>query len=89
MKQAEIDRDVTLWLVDELPARMFYAGRWWVVTDTPTRLRDSIWSVDPTEGVAGQGLYGWRFQGADCDGAVFVFDVYGGPEGWHVHRTYA
>ncbi len=29
--------------------RLFYAGERWTVTDTPTRLRESVWSVDPDE----------------------------------------
>lgn len=65
---------------------MFYAGRRWTVTDTPTRLRHSVWSVDPGELSRGRGLYGWRFQGTDAGGQSFVFDVYGGAEEWHVHR---
>lgn len=28
------------------------------------------------------------FPGTDSDGVTFVFDVYKGEEGWHVHRTY-
>ncbi|EIC06700.1 hypothetical protein OR221_3224 [Microbacterium laevaniformans OR221] len=28
---------------------MFYARRRWTVTDEPTRLRDSVWSIDPED----------------------------------------
>ena len=52
-------------MVDDIPARMVFAGHRWTVTDTPTRLRESIWSV-PADG--GHGLYGWRFQGTDEEG---------------------
>lgn len=34
------------------------------------------------------GLYGWRFQGTDDGGTSYVFDVYKGVDGWHVHRCY-
>lgn len=76
----------TLWMVNDIPTRMIYAGRRWRVTDTPTRLRHSSWTV-PLED-AHRGLYGWRFQGTDEDGLSLVFDVYKGEDGWHVHRSY-
>lgn len=86
MSAVEVEHEVTLWMVDDIPSRMFYAGRRWRVTDTPTRLRDSIWSA-PKDG--GRGLYGWRFQGTDDSGESFVFDVYRGEKDWHVHHAYA
>ncbi|GAA1468906.1 hypothetical protein [Microbacterium thalassium] len=73
-----------MWMVDEVPARMFYAGRRWRVTDMPTRLRGSIWEASVGSG----GLYGWRFQATDAEGESFVFDVYKTEEDWHVHRAY-
>jgi len=72
-------------MVDDIPARMVFAGHRWTVTDTPTRLRESIWSV-PADG--GHGLYGWRFQGTDEEGRSLVFDVFKAADGWHVHRSY-
>lgn len=86
MSATAVEHEMTLWLVDDIPARMFYAGRRWRVTDTPTRLRDSIWTAT---GRAGRGLYGWRFQATDEVGESFVFDVYRGEADWHVHHTYA
>ncbi|WP_243076411.1 hypothetical protein [Microbacterium sp. SS28] len=86
MSAVEVEHEVTLWLVDDIPARMFYAGRRWRVTDMPTRLRDSIWSAESS---GGRGLYGWRFQGTDEEGESFVFDVYRGEDDWHVHHAYA
>ncbi|GLJ79967.1 hypothetical protein [Microbacterium imperiale] len=88
MTDTTSSHDVTLWLVDDIPARMFYAGRRWTVSDTPTRLRDSVWSLDVADDRR-RGLYGWRFQGTDPEGCSFVFDVYCGEAGWHVHRAYA
>jgi len=55
------------------------------VSDTPTRLRHSIWSASATQH---HGLYGWRFQGTNDDGLSLVFDVFKGEDGWHVHRSY-
>jgi hypothetical protein len=86
MSQATIEHDVTVWMSNDMPARMFYAGRRWRVTDTPTRLRESIWAAPL--GVQG-GLYGWRFQATDEAGETFVFDVYKAESDWHVHRAYA
>jgi hypothetical protein len=85
MSATTLDHEVSLWLVNDVPARMFYCGRRWRVTDVPTRLRESVWSV-PLE--AGGGMYGWRFQATDQAGASFVFDVYRGADQWHVHRAY-
>ncbi len=83
------EHEMTLWLVDEMPARMFYAGQRWTVTDMPTRLRDSVWSASIDHRPNGHGLYGWRFQATNPAGESFVFDVYGGEGDWHVHRAYA
>lgn len=86
MSTPTIEHVVTLWMVNDIPARMIYAGRRWRVTDNPTRLRHSSWTVPLDE--PHHGLYGWRFQGTDEDGRSFVFDVYKGKDGWHVHRCY-
>jgi len=86
MSEVAVEHEVTLWMADDIPARMFYAGRRWRVTDTPTRLRDSIWTASRS---AGRGLYGWRFQATDDAGESFVFDVYKTATDWHVHRAYA
>jgi len=77
--------ELTLWMVNDIPARMIYGGRRWKVTDTPTRLRESVWTAPLDEP---HGLYGWRFQATNPDGESVVFDVYRGEDGWHVHRAY-
>lgn len=79
-----IDHETTLWMVNDVPARMVYAGRRWRVSDAPTRLRESVWTAPLDEH---RGLYGWRFQ-ATSEGESLVFDVYRGEDGWHVHRAY-
>ena len=86
MSDTTVEHEVTVWMVDDVPVRMFYAGRRWRVTDVPTRLRASIWTASPGEG---PGLYGWRFQATDSAGMSFVFDVYRAEHDWHVHRAYA
>lgn len=80
-----IDQPVTLWFLNDIPVRMVYGGERWRVTDTPTRLRYSVWSA-PLE--THHGLYGWRFQGTNDDDVSFVFDVHKGEDGWHVHKSY-
>ncbi|MBT2476657.1 hypothetical protein J7E68_19250 [Microbacterium sp. ISL-103] len=75
----------TIWMVDDIPSRMVFAGRRWRVSDTPTRLRDSNWSARQE---VHRGLYGWRFQGTNEDGYAMVFDVFKAEDGWHVHRSY-
>lgn len=75
----------TIWMVDDVPTRMVFAGHRWRVSDTPTRLRDSIWSARIE---ARRGLYGWRFQATDEGGRSLVFDVFKEADGWHVHHSY-
>ncbi|AKV85271.1 hypothetical protein AKG07_02065 [Microbacterium sp. CGR1] len=85
MRPAPAHLPATIWMVDDIPSRMVFAGRRWKVSDTPTRLRDSIWSAAPE---SERGLYGWRFQGTDDEGHSLVFDVFRGEDGWHVHHSY-
>lgn len=85
MRSASAHLPVTIWMVGGIPTRMIYAGRRWRVSDSPTRLRYSIWFALPERHA---GLYGWRFQGTDEDEHSVVFDVFEGDGGWHVHRTY-
>jgi hypothetical protein len=84
MSALDVEHDLTIWMVNDIPARMVYAGRRWRITDTPTRLRDSIWGAGGEQG----SLYGWRFQATDSTGTSYVFDVYREQAGWHVHRAY-
>lgn len=85
MDTIAVEHQMTLWMVDDVPARMVYAGKLWLITDTPTRLRHSVWTA-PRE--SSLGLYGWRFQGTDDNGLSLIFDVYKAENGWHVHRAY-
>ncbi|WP_439593812.1 hypothetical protein [Microbacterium sp.] len=72
-------------MVDDIPARMVFAGQRWTVTDSPTRLRESIWSALSQHNGS---MYGWRFQATNTDQESFVFDVFRTDSDWHVHRTY-
>lgn len=85
MSDTAVEHVATIWMANDIPARMVYAGRRWRVTDTPTRIRESIWAAPST---AHTGLYGWRFQATDEAGASFVFDVYKTEIDWHVHHAY-
>jgi hypothetical protein len=86
MIEVAVEHDLTLWFENDVPTRMFYANRRWRITDMPTRIRDSVWSIRPG---TGRGFYGWRFQATDEAENTYVFDVYPDAEGWHVHHTYA
>lgn len=86
MSETLVEHDVTLWMANDIPVRMFYAGRRWRVSDTPTRLRESIWATPISRS---PGLYGWRFQATDDAGATFVFDLFKAGDGWHVHHAYS
>lgn len=85
MATLDVEHDLTIWMVNDIPTRMVYAGRRWRITDTPTRLRDSIWTALEERGP----LYGWRFQATDLSGESFVFDIYRDEVGWHAHRAYS
>lgn len=86
MNGMTVETSSTLWMVNDIPARMVYAGRRWRVTDTPTRLRENVWALPLDEP---HNLYEWRFQATDDAGETFVFDVYRAEDDWHVHRLYA
>ena len=86
MNAQTLEQLVMLWMVNAIPARMVFAGCRWRVTDTPTRISHSIWSVSVENPYP---LQGWRFQGTDDAGDSFVFDAYQGAEGWHVYHTYS
>ena len=72
-------------MVNDTPARMFWGGRRWRITDVPTRLRESVWAAPLSHH---RGLYGWRFQATDEQGESLVFDVFRAEEAWHLHRAY-
>lgn len=84
MEATDVEHEATIWMVNDVPARMFYAGRRWRVSDHPTRLREPIWATLEAVGR----LYGWRFQATDTGGLSLVFDVFKTSDGWHVHRAY-
>lgn len=84
MSASIVEHETTLWMRDDIPDRMVFEGRQWRVTDTPTRLRESVWTVE-AEGI---GKFGWRFQATDSRGDSRVFDVIKTEAGWRVQRTY-
>ncbi|WP_298945311.1 hypothetical protein [uncultured Microbacterium sp.] len=89
MMETLVEHELTLWFEDDVPARMVFAGTRWLVSDMPTRLRESVWSAAlGKRGSGGAGLYGWRFQATNPAGESYVFDVFGGSGGWHVHHCY-
>lgn len=73
-------------MVNDIPARLVYAGHRWRVTDTPTRLTEPVWAL-PLHGP--RHMFGWRFQATDDTGRSFAFDIFRDEHDWHVHHTYA
>lgn len=84
IEHVEIEREATIWMTHDIPVRMFYRGRRWHVSDTPTRLREP----PSTPSDRATASYGWRFQATNDDDESFVFDVFRSAGDWHVHRTY-
>ena len=60
-------------------------ARWRRITDTPTRIRESIWTAATADRLA---YTAGAFQATDEQGESFVFDVYRAEHDWHVHRSY-
>ncbi len=61
MTQTTADGAMTIWLANDVPALLIFAGRRWRVTDTHTASERSVGAaarrLDP--------LYGWRFQATE------------------------
>lgn len=73
MDTVDVEHDVTLWMVNDIPARMVYAGRRWQITDTPTRLRHSVQQDTLTHrGLAGDPLF--KARRTLHNGASFLTD---------------
>lgn len=68
---------VTVWInEDGVPRRMFWSGRRYRVSDTPTRLGPEPGiPLSPAMTHPPSPLKGWRFQGTSDDGDARVFDV--------------
>lgn len=80
------EHPLTLWLSNDIPARLVYGGQRGRVSDTPTRLRHSVWTAPLNDH---RGLYGWRFQGTNDEGISLVFGMQKAEDGWRVHKGYA
>jgi hypothetical protein len=74
---------VSVWLVNDVPARLVHASRHYRVTDTPTRLED-----EQPDLAHRLNLTGWRFQGTDDDGLSHMFDIRKVDDGWRLIRVY-
>lgn len=85
MTQRTADGTVTIWLANDVPARLIFAARRWRVTDTPTPLQEDHWAPPLEDSTP---LHGWRFQATEEQGNSRVFDVFQVGRDWHVHRVY-
>ncbi|MFC5502962.1 hypothetical protein ACFPJ4_11995 [Lysinimonas soli] len=74
---------VTVWLVNDVPARLVYEGQRYRVTDMPTRLED-----EHPEMTHRLNLTGWRFQGTDDAGLSHMFDIRRAGGEWQLIRIY-
>lgn len=79
------EHETTLLFVDEQPVRLRLGGGWWKITDTPTRIRETVWAI-PLDNP--HPLYGWRFQITNEQNVSWTVDVYKGEDGWYVQRRY-
>lgn len=52
-----VEHELTLWFEDDVPARMVFAGTRWLVSDMPTRLRESVWSAALGKRGSGDGAH--------------------------------
>lgn len=83
------DAEVTLWFVDNVPARMVWRGRRWRVIDTPTPIVRELEWLPPMATRPSESLSGWRFVAkTEGTGPSQVFDVYGSESGWRVRNVW-
>jgi hypothetical protein len=70
-------------LVAGVPDRIFWNGRRYVVTDTPTPLEEPMYALThPLD------YTGWRFQGTDRDGVSRMFEIALRAGNWELVRVY-
>tara|TARA_R100000365_G_scaffold3528_1_gene11908 strand:- start:15126 stop:15398 length:273 start_codon:yes stop_codon:yes gene_type:complete len=81
--------EVVVWLVDDVPVRMVWAGRRWRVIDRPTRLAEEPEFLPPMVTHPPRWPRGWRFT-ARCatDRQVLVFDVRAVRDGWVIENVW-
>lgn len=73
-----------VWFEGGVPYGLVWEGRYYRVTDTPTRLADELVGMmtHPLD------LQGWRFQGTDDDEVSRMFDIRRFGDEWGVVRVY-
>ncbi|MBN9141433.1 MAG: hypothetical protein J0H23_11465 [Micrococcales bacterium] len=74
---------ITVWLVNDVPARIVHEGQRYRVSDMPTRLEDE--NPDLAHRL---NLTGWRFQGTDTAGISRMFDIRRAGDEWRLIRVY-
>lgn len=75
--------DLRVWFEGGVPYGLVWEGRYYRVTDTPTRLEDELLGLThPLD------LIGWRFQGTDDDEISRMFDIRRFGDVWGVVRVY-
>ncbi len=75
--------DLRVWFEGGVPYGLVWEGRYYRVTDTPTRLEDELLGLThPLD------LIGWRFQGTDDDEVSRMFDIRRFGDAWGVVRVY-
>lgn len=81
---------VTVWLEDELPARMVYKQERWRVIDTPTPLMSEPDWLPPAITHAPMMRVGWRFTArSEESGYAEVFDIQKDDATWLVVHRFA
>ncbi len=87
MSTPTVEHIATLWMANDIPARMIYAGRRWRVTDHPHATTTLHLDRPPSTNHTTASTDGDSKE-PTTTGISLVFDAYKGEDGWHVHRTY-
>jgi hypothetical protein len=84
---AHLPDPVAIWFDRGVPARLVWRGTRYVVTDTPTPLRERVDHAVMTHPL--EAIVGWRFQGTAEGGQTYVFDVHGShQQQWRLVAVY-
>lgn len=86
MTDVAVEHKLTVWLVNDIPARMFYAGRRWQVSDIPTRIASRS---GPPHCRTTQACTGGASRRQTTRVSPTFSTCTAASTNWHVHRTYS
>jgi hypothetical protein len=77
------DDTLAVWFEGAVPYGLVHLGRYYEVTDEPTRLEEEMLGITHPPLITG-----WRFQATDQDRVSHMFVIAKRDDGWAVVRVY-